>query len=168
MTKIEYVKSCFDNVQQLIRFADQKVGAALVLAGIEITLFYNLSKAALFALPELTFWTALSFMSGAVFIIAMAIVILLSILGVLRPRFAKTYKGQFSLYYFEHVATNTKQRMYQSVRQLTPNRQLRELSDQLYETSRILHVKNMRCSTIMIVLLVSVLSLLTYAFSMSR
>jgi len=169
MDRIEYIKASFDNIQELIRFTDQKIGSVLVVYGIEITIFYELSKVATFSLGNVSLIAVFAMIFGALFVISMLVILYISILGILRPRSARHYNNdQYSTHYFEHIALSSKEMLTKHIGKLTDKVQIQELSEQLFEVARILHEKNSRCSRVMVLLFCNIIFLVAYAYSIAR
>jgi hypothetical protein len=168
MRKIDYLKSSFDNIQELIRFTDQKIATVLVVCGIEITVFFDLSKNFTVSVCNNTFIQISSFIVGVIFVLLNLIIMYLCIIKVLRPRFANHYSSKdYSIMYFEHIALNTKQMLKDEVYELDKERQVNELSDQLFEISKILYDKNRNCSVIFYMVFINIISLLVYVLLIS-
>lgn len=167
MEKLEYLKSSFVNIQELIKFTDQKIASVLVLCGIEITIFFELSKNTIIIKNNLSLQSIITFLSGIVFLTLLFIIIYLSIMRILKPRFARHYNAdQYSLIYFEHIALNDKTVLFDNIEKLNKNDKIQEFADQLYEVSKILYRKNKYCSIVMQLLFYKIISLIIYAFSM--
>jgi hypothetical protein len=104
-----------------------------------------------------------------VFLISMIAILFISIIGVLKPRLARNYSpDHYSTLYFEHIALNNKEDLWIHVSDISEERQVREISDQIFEISKILHLKNRHCSTIFIMLFINILDLVAYAYLISR
>ena len=106
MEKENFALESFKNIQELIRFIDQKSGAVLVIAGLAFTGYIEFAKNLRFVtFEEVNFLGVVSFLSGLVTIIYLLYVVWISIFKVLKPRLAKNYKnGEHSLFYFEHLS----------------------------------------------------------------
>jgi len=163
MKKIDYLVSSFHNMQELIKFSDQKVTAILVVCSLEVTVFINIAEKYQIGLSNIRFWGILLFVVGIIFICMIGLIIYLGIYKVLKPRFAKDYKkGTYSCYYFEHIALNSKEMLREQVEEITEDSQINELTDQIYEIARILHNKNKYCSVLMNLVFWSTLVFMIY------
>lgn len=160
MKKADYLLESFKNVQELIRFTDQKVGAVLVLCSIEITIFLKVVESVTISLQNASILGILSFIFGLIFFATLSIILIISILKVLKPRYAKHYSnGKFSNFYFEHIALNKKEILHQSL----DNLNIKEnLEDQLFEVSKILYKKNQYFTIVMNILSINIITLLLF------
>lgn len=160
MDKIEYAKSSFTNVQELIRFIDQKIGAALVVLGIEITAYIEVTKPLQFTChPTFMGWVAL--IVSFCFVSLTSIAIYISIIKVIRPRYSNTYTPtDYCAYYFDHIALGSKQQLEGHLNTITDATQLNELSSQLFSVSEIMRKKQNACYSVMNYLLLSLVSIM--------
>jgi len=98
----------FENIQELIRLIDQKSGAVLLVSGLILTAFLELSKDLVFNFKSLSYVGVATFMFGAITALLLISTIYLSVFKILRPRLAEHYSGnEFSLIYFNHLAAMT-------------------------------------------------------------
>lgn len=165
MKKVEYLISSFNNVQELIRFTDQKVAAVLVICGIQITVFFERTKGLDIAFSSIGLINVLIFLFGLSFSCLLLIILYLSIFHVLKPGFAKNYSTiDFSCYYFEHIALNDKVTFDKKIAIIDEEEQKTEIRDQIFEVSKILYKKNKNCSIIMRLLFFSIISLVAFVF----
>lgn len=163
--QIEHLKSSFDNVQELIKFTDQKIAAVLVVCGIKISIFFEQIKSLVFDINNLNFNSIAIFVSGIIISVITVVILYLSIINVLKPGFAKFYKNSsYSTYYFEHIALNEKEELYKKINKCTLKDFKHELTDQLFEVSKILYRKNKNCSIIMVLLFINILCLCFFIF----
>ncbi|RDG30557.1 hypothetical protein DV872_16185 [Oceanispirochaeta sp. M1] len=163
MKDIDFLLNSYNNTQELIRFTDQKVGSVLILCGIEISVFITIFNSLEFSFYNLSFFSISTFLFGLIFCISIITILFLSIHKILKPRYAKHYKkNNYSLYYFEHVALNSKSKLMKRTRTLSIKKMERIITDQLYEVSGILYKKNKYCSIIMDILFINILSLVLY------
>lgn len=166
--EIEHVKSSFNNVQDLIKFTDQKIAAVLVVCGIKISIFFDHIKLLNFDSSNVSLYSVLIFVLGFAFIVITILIFYLSIIKVLKPGFAKFYNSSsYSTYYFEHIALNNKKELYKNIKKSTPKIIKYELTDQLYEVSKILYRKNKNCSKIMVLLFTNIIILCIYILGIS-
>lgn len=165
MGKVKYLISSFNNIQELVRFTDQKIAALLVICGIQLTFFFEFAKNL-----EMVFYST-GVISGLLFLTSFAFsglilaILYLSIFKVLKPAFAKNYDYKdYSCYYFEHIALSNKKVFTKQIKKLDKTQQIKELRDQIFEISKIANRKNKNCSLIMVLLFFSIISLLTFIF----
>lgn len=156
MTKTEYAKGNFDNIQELIRFADQKVAAILVVYGIEITIFVDFAKNLRFVTNNITTNQAILFILSFSFIANIFMSLYIGFVRILKPGFAKSYNNnQYSTFYFDHIATNDKNKFVDSIKKISDEKMLKDISEQIYEVSKILRRKNRYCVYLVYLLLLS-------------
>ncbi len=168
MDSVEYLRASFTNIQELIRFTDQKVASALIVSGIEIGIFYELSKDMAISIANASILPIVSAILGAAFVVTMVVMLCTSIFGVLRPRTAKHYKGnEYSTFYYEHIARFDKATLETAIQKLDGETQEAELAGQLYEVAKILDKKNRNCSRVLALLFASILILGAYVLFLS-
>lgn len=166
MEKSTYLLASYKNIQELIRFTDQKIGAVLVLCGIQLTLFWSNGDSLSFLSKELNLLQILINLSGIIFILLIVAILYLSIVKILKPRFARNYKeDEYTCLYFNHIASEGKHRFDLAVQDLDEKQIREELKDQIYEISKILSLKNRYCSIVMMLLFISILILTLYIFA---
>lgn len=166
MEKEEYLLSSFNNVQSLIQFADQKVASILLVDSITIGIFVSQAKEFSFSINNLSFWNIVTFISGLIFVILNILILYKGIMKVLRPAFAKHYSSNdFSLFYFGHIASHNKTEVFEESKKINDKRITKELSDQLFEISKILNRKNREINKIAVYLFFSILSFVVFLFS---
>jgi hypothetical protein len=130
------------NIQEMIRFADQKAGAVLVVYGFLITIYGEIGKGLLFALKNpspigiATF--ILGLMSGAIILNE----IILILLKVVRPRLASNYNpDERCLYYFDHITSCTKPEVIESILNIDETKMVSDIATQIHENAKILNSK---------------------------
>lgn len=138
----------FKNVQELIKFIDQKAGALLVLYGFLLTAFIEFSKKLKFI--ELnnvneTFDIILSFVTlfvGIALVLLIMYQFYIIIILILKPRGAQNYSaGQLSLFYYKHIAQMGKQTFVDQFTYLNEDELIEALLEQVFEISGILEQK---------------------------
>ncbi len=143
MDKHTFALESYKSTQELIRFADQKAGAVLVVAGLELSVFLS-------SIDKLTFngnYTSAVSILTLILSISTALLLIttlyLSVFKVLRPRLANHYSGNdASLFYFNHLASMTdKTGMFDQFNRVTDDVVLRNLTDQIFEVSKIMNAK---------------------------
>ena len=160
MNKQDYLFESFRNIQELIRFADSKVAVILVLIGLEITLFLDISSNLYFSLKDISIKNVILFLFVIVFIISILVSIFIALILVLKPSFAKHYKqDNNSTFYFGHIAVNTKEKFLDKIKLLDEMECEKEISEQIYEISKILNRKNKFGAYLIWLTLFSIMSL---------
>lgn len=162
MDKISYALESFKNIQDLIKFADQKAGAILVIIGLIFTAFVQCLGNLTFSINNPTFLSVLTFIAGIGTIICLSFVIYYSIFKILKPRFAKNYQdGELSTFYFEHISKESKN-IHTKFETITEEIMLKDILDQKIEVSSILIEKNQNLSISFVWLFFSLISSMTY------
>lgn len=151
----------FKNIQDLIKFTDQKSGGILVVAGLELTAFISCIDKLSFNKNYTSALSVTTFLLGLITATLLIITIYYSVFKVLRPRMANHYSGNdASLFYFNHLASMTdKTGMYEKFRDVTDDFILRNLTDQIFEVSKILKTKTNALYRSMNFLFYSIISL---------
>ena len=163
MEKVDYLLASINNIQSLIQFADQKVSAVLVVVSITIGIFISKIDCLYFSYKDITFLSVSLFIICLSFIVINLIVLFLGLIKVIKPSFAKYYKkGDTSLFYFEHIASNNRENIFNYVNELNKNRMEKELAEQLFEISKILTCKHKRCNCIINLLFASIIILILF------
>lgn len=142
MDKISYALESFKNIQDLIKFADQKAGAILVVIGLIFTAFVQYLGNLSFSVTNTSFIGVLTFIAGIGTIICLSFVIYYSIFKILKPRLAKNYLDfELSTFYFEHISKESKN-IHAKFETITEEIMLKDILDQKIEVSKILNEKN--------------------------
>jgi hypothetical protein len=150
-SQVRFARHNFDNLQSLIRFADTKAAALMafvaLLAGsayaivehalkdlrFETLTSYEIAINSLFCIAWVIFWT--STLGAALFLLRQ----------VISPRAASRYdkvSADAGLMYWEHILRKRSMSDYSvAVRELGPDLELQNLTDQCYELSGILDQK---------------------------
>lgn len=166
MENTEYLISSFNNIQELIKFTDQKIAGVLIVCGIQISIFYEVSNNLHIKINNLSFCSCFMFFVGFIFIILILVIMYKSIINVLKPRFATSKtEEKYSLYYFEDIALKSKKDLFTNVNNLSPEKQIYEVSEQIYEIAVILNRKNRESRTIMNLLYGSIIILVLFIFT---
>lgn len=160
MDKTNYALESFKNIQELIRFADQKAGAILIIAGLTFTGYIQyLSKVKFAGISDVGLLGILIFFASAATIISMIIVFYLVIFEVLKPRTAsKNKKGELSTFYYEHLMEMDKTDLFHKVNGMKEGDMLKDILDQQVEVASILHKKTSTISSAFMWLFVSLIS----------
>jgi hypothetical protein len=162
MEKENFALESFKNIQELIRFVDQKSGAVLLVSGLIMTAFLEFSKNLIFNFESITSTGAFTFLFGVSTVLLLIYVIYLSIFKILRPRLAKFYSDGDSLFYFGHLAHMDRNNILENFKNLDDATILKNLSEQIFEVSRILDAKSNELHNSMNYLYLSLLSLLAF------
>ena len=162
MDKINYALESFKNIQDLIKFADQKTGAILVVIGLIFTAFVQFIANLTFSFSNITLIGSLTFIAGILTAISLIVVIYFSIFKILKPRFAKNYQeGELSTFYFEHISFESKI-IHTKFQSINEEIMLKDILDQKIEVSNILNRKNENLSIAFIWLFISLISSMTF------
>lgn len=142
MDKINYALESFKNIQDLIKFADQKAGAVLIVVGLIFTAFVQNIEKLTFSTDNATVIGTITFLSGLVTLVCVVVVLYYSVFKILKPRFAKNYQeGELSTFYFEHINKDNKA-LHEKYENLSGEGMLKDIIDQQIEVSNILNEKN--------------------------
>lgn len=143
MDKIQYAIESFKNIQELIKFCDQKAGALLVVYGFILTLFTDNSKLLVVGLDKQNpAISVIIFSIGIMLLLLMIVQSYLIIIWILKPQLANNYSASDScLYYFEHIALSEKSELVTCINNLDDNRMLTDVSTQIFEVSKVLYKK---------------------------
>lgn len=154
----------FKNIQELIRFVDQKSNGVLLVSGLILTAFLEFSKGLVFNFTSISLAGFLTFILGSTTTGLPIYVIYISIFKILRPQLAKNYSSnESSLLYFKHLAEiKDKTLLQQRFKDLKDDSILESIADQIFEISRILDVKIIELHKSMKYLFCSIASLLTF------
>ncbi|KAB1065937.1 hypothetical protein [Salibacter halophilus] len=142
MDKINYALESFKNIQDLIKFADQKAGAVLIVVGLIFTAFVQYLEKLTFSADNMTIIGTITFITGLATLICMIVVLYYSVFKILKPRFAKNYQeGELSTFYFEHITIVNKE-LHEKYKNISDESMLKDIIDQQIEVSSILNEKN--------------------------
>ena len=162
MDKISYALESFKNIQDLIKFADQKAGSILVVMGLIFTAFVQYLGNLTFSLTNITFIGVLTFIAGIVTIICLSYVIYYSIFKILKPRLAKNYlERELSTFYFEHISKEGKN-IHTRFETISKEIMLKDILDQKIEVSNILNEKNQNLAISFVWLFFSLIASMTF------
>lgn len=171
MDKLEFAIEDFKNIQELIKFVDQKSGVLLVVYGFLLTTFVEITKNLTFINPfKLTsilskILSISCFLGGTSFVIVSLIQIYVILFRIIQPKLASNYNNRdVCLYYFDHIATLTKQTFITRFGTLTnTNKMTNEVLSQIYEVSKILKNKQKYFCICTKLLFASIIAIMTYA-----
>jgi Family of unknown function (DUF5706) len=144
MERETFILESFKNMQELIRFIDQKAGASLVVCGFSLTAFIEFSKILAFTCHP-KFMGVIAFLTGLLFMGILIYELYVLLVEIVRPRLAKNYKpDEHSIFYFEHIAALSK---VQYLEELVNPKIFNEIAGQSYEVANILTTKIKRLSS---------------------
>jgi hypothetical protein len=164
MNRDNFIIENFKNHQELIKFADQKVAAILVIASLLLTTFVG-------SLSDLNFINPfqeldslfVKFCSIGTFIFAvlsfgsLIFLIIIIVLSLLKPRKANEYiEGEYSLFYYEHINNMSRVDFIENIRKEKEEELDKHIITQIYELARILNKKNEK--------LISISKLIVFGF----
>jgi hypothetical protein len=143
MDKTTFAFESFKNIQDLIKFADQKSSAVLVVTGLIFTGYFQFLDGLAFSFTEnFNFLGISTFLASLATSISLLLVVYISIFKVLKPRTAKYYpKNEFSLFYYEHIFQAGKDKVSEQYATITADTMLKNIIDQQHEVSNILNEK---------------------------
>ena len=143
MDKITYALESFKNIQDLIKYIDQKSGAVLVVTGLIFAGYIEFLNDLTFTVSNKTsFLGILTFFSSLLTLLSITMVVYISIFKVLKPRKAKDYhKKELSLFYYEHIFKLGKENVLIQYENLDKKNRLKNIVDQQHEVSNILNQK---------------------------
>ncbi|MEK6495217.1 hypothetical protein [Myroides odoratimimus] len=142
MEKITYTLESFKNIQDLIKFADQKAGAILIIVGLIFNSIVKCFENQTIAIDNLSCLSFATFIFGLISIVILFIILYFTIFEILRPRFATNYESDScSTFYFEHIAVNT-EKLKEKYSDIKEDDMLKDILDQKIEIAKILTKKN--------------------------
>lgn len=164
MDKQSFALESFKNIQELIRFVDQKSNGVLLVSGLILTAFLEFSKALVFSFSSVSLAGFVTFVFGATTTGLLSYVMYVSIFKILRPQLAKSYSSnETSLLYFKHLAEiQDRVILQEKFKDITDDSIIESIADQIFEVSRILDVKIIELHKYMNYLFYSIASLLTF------
>jgi len=123
----------------MIRFADQKAGAVLVVYGFLITIYIEIGKNLVLTLSNLTILGIFIFIIGLVSGLLILNEVMCLFVKVIRPRLANGYNAnEKCIYYFEHVANCSRSEIVESIISIDEVKMVSEIATQIHENSKIL------------------------------
>jgi len=148
MNKIEFALEDFKNIQELIKFIDQKSGFLLVIQSILVSIFVNIFDNSVLINPFLIsenldfFKSIILFLLSLSFIIILIIQIYKIIFEILLPKKAINYKNdEKSLFYYEHITRFERDEFCKTYNTLDEEKILSTILFQIYEVSKIMKAK---------------------------
>lgn len=167
MNKQEFALESFKNIQDLIKFIDQKSGAVLVIAGLVFTGYIDFLKGLeIVSTNDISFLEIVTFISSLLTVLSLITVLYISVFKILKTRLAKNYsQGEYSLFYYEHLAKIDKLKIEEEYEKLDDKKMLKYILDQQYEISRILEKKTKYFGLTLNILFTSIISLIVFIIS---
>jgi len=159
LNKVVFALESLKNMQDLIKFSDQKAAAILVVSGVLFTAFFRFSNEMTILLNR-NFTLEYFIVIGLLLVMGISLFSVFYIVGfrVLKPRLAKSYNGDLSLYYFEHLSFMGKEKIKEKYSWLNEEQMLIHLIEQQYELAMILEKKMSNLDMSFRLLFVSILS----------
>jgi len=171
MDKVIFALENFKNIQELIKFIDQKAGAILVLYGFIIAAFIEFTNRLFLVNPfeigdyKKSLISIMTFVSGLALVLILLYQLYSILFDIIKPRLAKNYsKNEYSLFYFEHIAHIDKKVIIADYENITEERMLAEVIGQVYEVSKIMKKKVKKLAQIVKFFFLSIILLLIFIF----
>lgn len=170
MDKTTFALESFKNIQDLIKFVDQKSSAVLVVTGLIFTGYIQFLQGLTFSFTEnLNFFGIMTFVSSMSTLLSLLMVVYISIFKVLKPRTAKHYsKDETSLFYYVHIAKVGKESILESYKTVNTEIMLKNIIDQQHEVSAILNEKTKELSSSFTWLFVSIVSVFIFILTTTQ
>lgn len=165
MDKTDFALESFKNIQDLIKYIDQKTGAVLVISGLVFTGYIEFFKRInlVISIDEITLIGVITFISSLTTIIFFVAVLYYSIFTILKPQISNNFKvDDYSLFYYEHIVALGKSKVEEDYKEIDNNKILKHILDEQYEVSIILQYKIKKFSYVLKFLFVSIISLLVF------
>lgn len=142
MPKLSFALENLKNIQEMIRFADTKAGAVLVVYGFLITIYIEIGKNLSLAMNNNTAFGIFTFIIGCMSGISILYEVMCLFLKVIKPKLANGYeKDERCIYYFEHIASCSRAEIIESIMNVEEGNMVSELSTQIHENSKVLTQK---------------------------
>ncbi len=166
MNKSDFLMNSFNNIQELIKFFEQKSNILLVIYGFISTAYISVMKKLKFSNFK-EFDSLGDFVKpGLVLVLSIIIFIILIfqlyilIFHILRPRIANHYRNdEVSLFYFGHIANLEKDEFIARVNSAKEQDFDYEIANQVYEISKIAKKKEYNYNKLAYLLFVTVMLL---------
>jgi len=164
MDKTTFALESFKNIQDLIKFVDQKSAAVMVFTGLIFTGYLQfLTKLRLENCSNITISGILVFLTSSMTFFSLIFVIYNTLFNVLKARIAMYYNGEdLSLLYYEHIYIAGKEKILQQYNSLEEGNILINIIEQQFEVSSILHQKAIALRKSLKWLFISIISLLIF------
>jgi len=170
MDKTTFAFESFKNIQDLIKFADQKSSAVLVVTGLTFTGYIQFLSGLTFSLTEnLNFFGITTFLASLSTVISLIMVVYISIFKVLKPRTATHYPtDEFSLFYYKHIFKAGKEKVTEQYLTINSDIILKNILDQQHEVSHILNEKTKELGSSFTWLFVSIISVFIFILTATQ
>lgn len=164
MPRLSFTLENLKNIQDMIKFSDQKAGAVLVVYGFMISIYLEIGKGLLFSFKNISVIGIVVFIAGLISggLILHEIISLLS--KVIKPRLATSYNpDERCLYYFDHISRCKKSDIVESILSIDETAMVSDIATQIHENSKILNTKLLAVKSAINRLIVSGLTVAIYA-----
>lgn len=168
MEKHIYLLENFRNIQELIRFIDQKTNFILVIYGIIMGFFVNISKELELINPfnvylGIKLGISISlFLLGNFILIEAFYQIYIILFKILKPRKLNQNRGDKCLFYYGDIAGMEKENFVEKIKNAEEEEKLIHLKHQIYEISKIMKKKNDALAIVIDRLYILILMILIY------
>ncbi|MGE7811257.1 Pycsar system effector family protein [Lysinibacillus capsici] len=171
MEKSEVILHSHSDIQELIRFIDQKAGALLIIYGFILTATIEVSKDLKFVNPFLldqfsdTFLSILLLVVGFILLTSLIIQIHFTLFSIIKPRKAKNYtQDEVSVLYFGHTSKRKKNDFVNNFTEISIEDIEKQMLEQIYEISCILSEKSENFNSILKYLYGTIFCLLLFIY----
>jgi hypothetical protein len=140
--RLSFALENLKNIQEMIRFADAKAGAILVVYGFIISLYVEIGKSISFCIKNISIFSSITFVCGFAAGSVILHQVISIILNIVRPRMATDYNSEDRcLYYFDHIARCTKVDIVDSIQNIDEKSMVNDIASQIHENAKILNRK---------------------------
>lgn len=143
MDRTSFALEDFRNIQDLIKFIDQKAGAVLLVFGFILTAFIDFARDMVIISPKgANAISIVTFIAGLVLVVDLIYQIYFILFKVIDPQKAKNYcSNEKCLFYFEHIASMEKEHFMKQFSDMDEDDIEKEILGQVYEVAKILDNK---------------------------
>lgn len=164
MKKEEFALESYRNLQELIKFIDQKASLLLVITGAIIPIFLEISKNLFFIKPK-RFIEILVLIFGVLVILTIACQLYFIVFRIIGVRKPKHYSSkEQSLFYYGHIIQKDKSDFMSKLNNLTDKAIMNEISSQVYEVAHIMDSKSENFRIASYLFLIEIVMFLIYVF----
>lgn len=161
----------FKNIQELIRFIDQKTNFIFIIIGFLITIFLEISKKFIFVNPSIYYgnkfilsWTIL--ISGTLFIFSVLYQFYIILFKIIFSRKAKNNRKKFqSLFYCDDICKDKISNFINKFKTASDEKMLNSILSQVYEVANIFNEKNNNYHKSVRILVLNIFFLLIYVLA---
>lgn len=164
MPRLSFSLENLKNIQDMIKFSDQKAGAVLVVYGFLISIYLEIGKGLSLSFKNISIIGIVVFVAGLIsgVMILHEIISLLS--EVIKPRLATSYNPEERcLYYFDHISRCSKSDLLESMLSIDETAMVSDIATQIHENAKILNTKLLAVKSAINSLIASGLSVAIYA-----